>query len=73
MRYPVALAGHRHFGRAADACHVTRSTLSIQLRKLGSHLGQTLVDRQGGRPAPAPLGGQIAERAQKRLPMVKLP
>ncbi|TBU90635.1 hypothetical protein DNJ95_15740 [Stutzerimonas kirkiae] len=67
LRYLIALADHRHFGRAADACHITQSTLSIQLRKLESYLGQTLVDRQGGRPALTPIGERIVERARRLL------
>lgn len=67
LRYLVALADHRHFGRAADACHITQSTLSIQLRKLEGYLGQVLVDRQGGRPTLTPIGEQIVERARRLL------
>lgn len=67
LRYLVALADHRHFGRAADACHITQSTLSIQLRKLEGYLGQTLVDRQGARPGLTPIGEQIVERARRLL------
>lgn len=67
LRYLVALADHRHFGRAADSCHVTQSTLSAQLRKLESYLGQTLVDRQGKQPTLTPIGEQIVERARRLL------
>lgn len=67
LRYLVALADHRHFGRAADACHITQSTLSIQLRKLEGYLGQTLVDRQGSRPTLTLIGEQIVERARRLL------
>lgn len=67
LRYLVALADLRHFGQAADACHVTQSTLSIQLRKLEGYLGQTLVDRQGNRPTLTPIGEQIVERARRLL------
>lgn len=67
LRYLVALADHRHFGRAADACHVTQSTLSTQLRKLESYLGQVLVDRQGRQFTLTPIGEQIVERARHLL------
>ena len=67
LRYLVALADHLHFGRAADACHITQSTLSIQLRKLESYLGQTLVNRQGARPRLTAIGEQIVERARRLL------
>lgn len=67
LRYLIALADHRHFGRAAAACHVTQPTLSAQIRKLENYLGQTLVDRQGRQPALTPIGEQIAERARRLI------
>lgn len=67
LRYLVALADHRHFGRAADACLVTQSTLSTQLRKLESYLGQVLVDRQSKQFTLTPAGEQIVERARHML------
>ena len=67
LRYLVAVARHRHFGRAAQACHVTQPTLSAQLRKLEEYLGHTLVDRQGKRPALTPIGERVVERAQRLL------
>ena len=45
LRYLVALADLRHFGRAAEACHVSQPTLSTQIRKLEEELGVTLVER----------------------------
>ncbi len=42
LRYLVALADHGHFGRAAEACHVSQPTLSTQVRKLEEYLGATL-------------------------------
>ncbi|HVI91165.1 MAG TPA: LysR substrate-binding domain-containing protein [Dongiaceae bacterium] len=45
LRYIVALADHRHFGRAAEACHVSQPTLSTQIRKLEEQLGVTLFER----------------------------
>ena len=45
MQYLVALHEHGHFGRAADACNVTQSTLSAGIRELETLLGQTLVER----------------------------
>jgi LysR family hydrogen peroxide-inducible transcriptional activator len=67
LRYLVALADHRHFGRAADACHVTQSTLSVQIRKLENYLGQTLVDRQGKQFGLTPIGERILNHAQRLL------
>lgn len=65
LRYLVAVAQHRHFGRAAEACHVTQPTLSAQLRKLEDYLGHTLVDRQAKQPMLTPIGEKIVERAQR--------
>ncbi len=45
LQYLVALHDHGHFGRAADACFVTQSTLSAGLRDLESLIGVTLVER----------------------------
>lgn len=45
LRYLVALADHGHFGRAADACHITQPTLSAQLKKLEEFLGVTVFER----------------------------
>lgn len=67
LRYLVALAEHQHFGRAAEACHVTQPTLSAQLRKLEDYLGHTLVDREPKVPTLTPIGAQIVERARRLL------
>lgn len=67
LRYLVALADHQHFGRAAEACHVTQPTLSAQLRKLEDYLGHTLVDREPKVPTLTPIGAQIVERARRLL------
>ncbi len=45
LKYLVALADLRHFGRAAEACHVSQPTLSTQIRKLEEELGVTLIER----------------------------
>lgn len=67
LRYLVALADLRHFGRAAEACHVTQPTLSAQLKKLEDYLGQQLVDRQAKLPTLTPAGERIVERARRIL------
>ena len=43
LRYLAAVADTLHFGRAAEACHVTQSTLSAGLKELERQLGRTLV------------------------------
>ena len=45
LQYLVALRQHGHFGRAAESCYVTQSTLSAGLRELETLLGVTLVER----------------------------
>ena len=48
LRYLDALAEHRHFGRAAEACAVTQPALSMQIRELEKRLGVELVERRPG-------------------------
>ena len=63
LRYLVALAEHRHFGRAAEACFATQSTLSAGLQELESLLGVTLVERTKRKVLMTPLGDEVAARA----------
>lgn len=65
LRYLVALAEHRHFGRAAAASFVSQPTLSTQIRKLEDELGVSLVERAPRRVMLTPVGIDIAERARK--------
>ncbi len=68
LRYLLALAEHRHFGRAADACAVTQSTLSAGLMALERQLNAVLLDRSAGRRITfTPLGHQIIARARRAL------
>jgi LysR family hydrogen peroxide-inducible transcriptional activator len=64
LKYLVALNEHGHFGRAADACHITQSTLSTQIKKLEDFLGVTLFDRSLKRIAPTPIGREILAAAR---------
>lgn len=67
LQYLVALKDHGHFGRAAEACFVTQSTLSAGLRELESLIGITLVERTRRVVRFTPLGVRIAEKAQRVL------
>jgi LysR family transcriptional regulator, hydrogen peroxide-inducible genes activator len=67
LRYLIAVAEHRHFGRAADECLVTQSTLSAGLRELEDLLGVTLVSRGRRQVMLTPLGEEIVRRAQTLL------
>ena len=63
--YLVALADHRHFGRAAAACFVSQPTLSTQIRKLEEELGVALVERSPRRVMLTPAGHEAAARARR--------
>lgn len=67
IRYLVAVAEHRHFGRAAEVCNVSQPTLSNQIRKLEEELGVTLLERTNKRVDLTPVGGQILVHAQRAL------
>src|SRR5271170_346349 len=67
LRYIVALADHGHFGRAADACHVSQPTLSTQLRKLEEFLGVILFERTNKALHITPVGEQIVATARRML------
>jgi len=67
LRYLVAIAEQRHFGRAAEACHVSQPTLSGQIKKLEDELGVTLLERTNKRVALTPAGGQILQHARRAL------
>ncbi len=63
LEYFVALAETRHFGQAAERCHVTQPTLSMQIAKLEKELGVTLFERDKRRVSLTDMGRQILARA----------
>jgi len=67
LRYLAAVAEHRHFGRAAEACNVSQPTLSSQIRKLEDQLGVTLFERTNKRVEVTPVGRRILSHAQRAL------
>ncbi|HEX9933085.1 MAG TPA: LysR substrate-binding domain-containing protein, partial [Allosphingosinicella sp.] len=67
LQYLVALRQQGHFGRAADACYVTQSTLSAGLRELEALLGATLVERTRRVVRFTALGERIADKAVRVL------
>lgn len=67
LQYLVALKQHGHFGRAAEACFVTQSTLSAGIRELESLIGVMLVERTRRVVRFTPLGDRIVEQAHKVL------
>ncbi len=65
LQYLVALREHGHFGKAAEACFVTQSTLSAGLRELETLLGVTLVERTRRLVRFTALGEKIADKAAR--------
>jgi len=71
LQYLVALADHRHFGRAAAACFVSQPTLSTQVRKLEEELGVVLVERAPRKVMLTPAGEEMVARARRVLAEVE--
>jgi len=67
LRYIVAVANERSFGRAAQRCFVSQPALSVAVQKLEEELGARLFERGGIEVTPTPVGGRIVEQAQKVL------
>jgi LysR family hydrogen peroxide-inducible transcriptional activator len=67
LQYLVALHEHGHFGRAADSCFVSQSTLSAGIRELESLLGVTLVERSRRVVRFTPLGNAVVAKAHRLL------
>ncbi len=67
LKYVVAVARERHFGRAAEACFVSQPTLSVGIKKLETELGVTIFERGGGEITVTPVGERIVEQAQRVL------
>jgi len=64
VRYFIAVAEQRHFGRAAEALHITQPSLSRQVRRLEEQLGARLLDR-------TPQGTRLTEAGEVFLPRAK--
>ncbi|WP_405228332.1 hydrogen peroxide-inducible genes activator [Lentisalinibacter sediminis] len=64
LRYFVALAEHGHFGRAADACHVSQSAFSVGIQELEAALDVQLVDRTNRQVTITAIGREVAEQAR---------
>ena len=67
LSYLVALADERHFGRAAEACHVTQSTLSAGIKELENTLQASLAERTKRTVMLTPLGQEVAAAARRIL------
>lgn len=67
LRYIVTLAQERHFGRAAERCHVSQPTLSVGVKKLEDELGVLIFERSKSAVRLTPVGEGIVAQAQKVL------
>ena len=67
LRYIVAVARERHFGRAAEACFVSQPTLSVAIKKLEEELSTQIFERTSSEVAMTALGALIVEQAQRVL------
>ncbi len=67
LKYIVAVARERHFGRAAEACYVSQPTLSVAVKKLEDELDVKLFERSANEVTVTPLGEEIVRQAQSVL------
>jgi LysR family hydrogen peroxide-inducible transcriptional activator len=67
LRYLVALADTRHFGKAAERCFVSQPTLSAQIKKLEDYLGVQLIERQPRRVSLTETGERVVAKARRVL------
>jgi LysR family hydrogen peroxide-inducible transcriptional activator len=70
LRYVVTLARERHFGHAAERCHVSQPTLSVAVKKLEEELGIPLFERSKSSIRVTETGQRIIEQAQRVLDQV---
>ena len=64
LRYIIAIDYYRHFGKAAEACNLTQSTLSLMVKKLEEELDVRLFDRDAHPVAPTEIGRKVIDRAK---------
>ncbi len=65
LRYIVAVAREKHFGRASESCFVSQPTLSVAIKKLEDELGVQLFERGNAEISVTPVGQQIVEQAKR--------
>ncbi len=67
LKYIVAVARERHFGKAAEACSVSQPTLSVAVKKLEEELDLKLFERSASEVTVTPLGQEVVRQAQTVL------
>jgi len=67
LKYIVAVAREKHFGKAAEACHVSQPTLSLAIKKLEEELEVKIFERSSGEVSVTVLGEEIVRQAQSVL------
>ncbi|MBP5565954.1 MAG: LysR family transcriptional regulator [Bacteroidales bacterium] len=67
LRYIVAIDQYRHFGKAAEACGLTQSTLSLMVKKMEEELDVRLFDREAHPVAPTEIGRKVIDQARIAL------
>ncbi|MFN5350711.1 MAG: LysR substrate-binding domain-containing protein [Polaromonas sp.] len=72
LKYIVAVAREKHFGKGADACHVSQPTLSVAIKKLEEELQVKLFERNANEITVTPLGEEIVRQAQSVLEQADL-
>ena len=65
LKYVVAVAREKHFGRAAESCFVSQPTLSVAIKKLEDELDVKIFERGASEVSVTPLGEQIVRQAQQ--------
>ena len=71
LKYIIAVARERHFGRAAESCFISQPSLSVAVRKLEEELGVHIFERRSQEVSLTPVGENIVEQAQKVLEEVR--
>ena len=64
LRYIIAIDDYRHFGKAAEACNLTQSTMSLMVKKLEEELDVRLFDRDAHPVKPTEIGRKVIDRAK---------
>jgi len=67
LKYLIAVAQERHFGRAAERCHISQPALSLAIRKLEEELGTTVLERRKNQITLTALGEKVVQQAQRVL------